>query len=362
MIRASNVVPTPLIEEPRRVSRPITYQSIQALRGIAAILVAIFHAGLRYDDTQGTFRVGNAGVDIFFVISGFVIWTVTSRRPTAPVVFLRHRLVRLVPMYWIVTLIIVAGAAFVPSAFPHMHITATDVALSMAFFPHLSPSTGEIEPVLGQGWTLNFEAFFYLIFAAVLMLPVRARFRAIAVALVILPLVGAAVMTQSVPPSVLLSPLLTEFLGGVCIARLAAGAWRPLAPWCWASVGIGFAGLVASSPAPGDDLARVLQYGVPAFLIVGGAVGLEAAGRLRIPKLAQLLGAASYSIYLTHTFAISILGKVWPSSLPNWEFMALATLLAIIGGTVVYALLENPLLAVMRGKSLPTMATLFEPS
>jgi exopolysaccharide production protein ExoZ len=362
MIPASPVAPTPLIEEPRRVIRPATYQSIQALRGIAAIMVTIFHAGLRYDPTETTFRVGNAGVDIFFVISGFVIWTVTIRRPTPPLVFLKHRFVRLVPMYWIVTLTMVAGALLVPSAFPHMHVTPSDVALSMAFLPHLSPSTGTFEPVLGQGWTLNFEVFFYLIFALVLLLPARTRFRAIAAALAVLPVVGVVVMTPAVPPTWLLNPLLIEFLGGVCIAWLAAGAWRPRAPWCWVALATGFAGLIFSSPAAGDDLARVLQYGVPAFLIVGSAVGLEAAGRLPIPKFALLLGAASYSIYLTHPFAISILGKIWPASFPPWAFITLATLLAVVAGTMVYALLENPLLAVMRGKRLPTMATLFVPS
>jgi exopolysaccharide production protein ExoZ len=362
MIPASPVAPTPLIEEPRRVSRPGTYQSIQALRGIAAIIVAIFHAGLRYDPSQSTFRVGNAGVDIFFVISGFVIWTVTVRRPASPLVFLKHRFVRLVPMYWIVTLAMVMGATLVPSAFPNMHITWPDVLLSMAFLPHLSPSTGTFEPVLGQGWTLNFEVFFYLVFALVLLLPLRARFRAIVAALVILPVLGEAVMTPSVPPTWLLNPLLIEFLGGLCIARLAAGDWRPRAAWCWASVVFGFAGLMAASPAGGDDLARVLQYGVPAFLVVGGAVGLEAAGKLQVPKFLQVLGAASYSIYLTHTFAISILGKIWPGSFPPWGFITLATLLAIMAGIAAYALLENPMLAVMRGKRLPTMSTLFVPS
>jgi exopolysaccharide production protein ExoZ len=178
----------------------------------------------------------------------------------------------------------------------------------------------------------------------------------------VLPLLGAGLMTPDVPPTWLLSPLLIEFLGGVCIARLAAGVWRPRAVWCWVALVTGFAALTQSAPAAGDDLARVVQYGVPAFLIVGSAVGLEAAGRLHIPKFPQLLGAASYSIYLTHPFAISLLGKVWLASFPVGGFITLATLLAILAGTLVYALLENPLLAVMRGKRLPTMATLFVPS
>ena len=347
---------------PRLHRRPGTYQSVQALRGVAAVLVTIFHAGLRFDHTQNTFRIGNAGVDVFFVISGFVIWTVTMRRPTPPLTFLAHRFVRLVPMYWIVTLIMVAGTVMVPAAFPHMHPTPGEVGLSMAFLPHLSSSTGTIEPVLGQGWTLNFEVFFYLVFALVLLLPAATRFGAIVAALLLLPVAGAFLVTDAVPVSLLLSPLLIEFLGGLCIARLAAGEWRPQAAWCWAAVAIGVALLLAAAPAAGDDLARTLQYGVPAFLIVGGAVGLEAVGGLTIPRWARLLGAASYSIYLTHTFTISLLGKFWPANLPVWGFIALATVLAAAVGTVVYAALENPLLALMRGRRPPSMASLFAPS
>lgn len=331
-------------------AHPGTYQSVQALRGVAALLVVIFHAGLRFDAAQTTFRIGNSGVDIFFVISGFVIWTVTARRRVDPLTFLKHRFVRLVPLYWMMTAVMVAGVVAVPSAFPHMHPMGNDVALSFAFVPHISPSTGAIEPVLGQGWTLNFEVFFYVVFAAVLLLPQAAWFPAMTGILLLLPVMGVFMATPRVPTTTLLSPLLIEFLGGLYIARLAYGTWRPPVIWCVVVTVVGVGLLLIAAPAADDDWARVLQYGLPAFLIVGGAVGLESAQRLRIPAWISLLGAASYSLYLTHTFAISLLGKVWPAALPAWAFILVAVVLAVLIGIVTYVVLESPLLALMRGK------------
>jgi exopolysaccharide production protein ExoZ len=331
-----------------------TFRSIQALRGIAALLVTIFHAGLRVDPAETIFRVGNAGVDIFFVISGFVMWTTTSSRATPPAIFLRHRFIRLVPMYWLATLAMVAGAALVPQAFPRAMYDVSHVLLSLGFVPHVGPDGG-MQPVLGQGWTLNFEVFFYLLFALALVLPVQRRFVALAIFLLALPVLrgfaqSAGVVAEDQPWMLLLSPLLIEFLGGIALAVLVLRGWRPRGAWGWGAMALG-AALLALLPTPpaDDDLQRLWHFGGPALLIVGGAVAAELAGSLRIGRLAMLLGAASYSIYLSHTFAISALGKLWPASLPGTAFMATATLFALIAGVLVYAWIEQPLLGVMRG-------------
>jgi exopolysaccharide production protein ExoZ len=337
------------LSKPTRLSeieRGGSFQSIQALRGIAAVMVMIFHAGLRFDQSEMTFRIGNAGVDIFFIISGFVMWTVAARRPSDPLVFLRRRFVRLVPLYWLWTVAVIAAWALIPSAFPRMHPTVGHVALSLAFLPHLSPDSGRITPVLGQGWTLNFEVFFYVLFAAGLMLPSRTRFGFMVALLLLLPLARHVV---EVPAASLLSPLLVEFLGGIILARLVIGGLRPDALLCWGCVTIGVVLLIFAAPAADDDLARLFQYGVPAFLIVGGAVGAELAGSLSVGKLPRWLGDASYSIYLTHAFFISALGKLWPTDLAPWIFLLSATTFALLLGLAAYALVERPLLALLRG-------------
>ncbi len=252
---------------------PGTFESIQALRGAAALLVVIFHAGLHFDPSEATFRIGNAGVDVFFVISGFVMWTVTARRPTSPTAFLHQRVIRLVPMYWVFTLAMLVFWLVLPREFPHMHPDPWHYLLSLAFVPHISPDTGQVLPVLGQGWTLNFEIFFYILFAAVLLLPSARRFGAITAMLLILPVSGLFLATPDIPATTLLSPLLIEFLGGILLAWLVADGVRPRIAWCWGAVAAGVVLLAFAAPGRNDNWARLLEYGLPALLLVGGLVG-----------------------------------------------------------------------------------------
>jgi exopolysaccharide production protein ExoZ len=253
-------------------------------------------------------------------------------------------------LYWIFTLAMLVASAAIPSAFPHMRPDFMHTVLSLAFIPHVSPDTGLIMPALGQGWTLNFEVFFYLLFALVLLLPAPRRLPAIAATLLALPVLGLFLLTPAVPVTTLLSPLLVEFLGGIVIARLVIGGVRLPQAWCWLCIGVGVAALCVASPRADDDAARLLEYGVPAFLIVAGAVAAECRGTLRIGTLPRLLGDASYSIYLSHTFVISAVGKVWPSWSPRWAFLIAATLCSVPVGIAVYRLLERPMLAVLRGR------------
>ena len=105
--------------------------------------------------------LGQAGVDVFFVISGFIMWMVTAE-PVGPAQFLWHRVVRIVPLYWIATLIMAA----------HRSSSVSDTVNSLLFWPYRD-ANDELWPVLVQGWTLNFEMFFYLLFAAALIIPRR---------------------------------------------------------------------------------------------------------------------------------------------------------------------------------------------
>jgi exopolysaccharide production protein ExoZ len=344
------------------VNRDGTFLSIQVLRGIAAILVTIFHAGQHFDPAETTFRIGNAGVDIFFVISGFVMWTVTARRPTSPATFLRHRFVRLVPLYWLFTLLMVGGEVLVPAAFPRVHpidwhVLVSHVLPSLLFIPHVSPDNVLPLPVLAQGWTLNFEVFFYVMFAIVLALPAQRRLVAIAAALIALPLAHAVLPVEGVPVATLLSPLLIEFLAGIAIARLVVQGCRPGSLWGSAGLALGIVLLLTASPGRDDDLARLLQYGVPATLIVGGAVAIELSGRLRVGRLPLLLGGASYSIYIVHTLAISLIGKAWPAFLPPTAFLVAATLFATLAGIATYLCVEQPLLNWMRPNRPATLVS-----
>jgi exopolysaccharide production protein ExoZ len=331
-----------------------TYQSIQALRGIAAILVTLVHAFERSLHSESAFRIGNAGVDIFFIISGFIMWTVTCRNPPSATSFLRHRLIRLVPLYYLFTFALLLAWLAIPKAFPNMAPPSfAHIMLSAAFIPHFDARGGGL-PVLGQGWTLNFEMFFYLLFAIGLTLPRQQRFGFIAAVLLGLALLGlghSEHMVQNFPPLQLLSPMLLEFLGGIAIGFWAENGWRPAKAWFWLLVGAGtFLLLLLPNPTIGDDWARALFFGGPAFLIVAGGVGIEIKSqKIKIGNLPLLLGAASYSLYLSHTFVISIVGKVLDGA-PAWLAISIETILALAVAIGAYRWLEQPLQNILRGR------------
>ena len=153
--------------------------SIQYLRAVAALLVVFYHTIYQIKEYQGLFesgiwRFGASGVDIFFVISGFIMWVTAAARPTRPLAFMRNRIVRIVPMYWIVTLGLFTLSSILPNAIMIVDTTPGHLARSLLFIPHPDPAQPErLWPLLLTGWTLNYEMFFYSIFACALLLPRR---------------------------------------------------------------------------------------------------------------------------------------------------------------------------------------------
>ena len=149
-------------------ARDGTVVPIQILRAVAAIAVVVSHAAQNLDrfaiapNTSHFFVSGAAGVDLFFVISGFVM--VYASEPlfgsaSGAVTFLYHRIVRIVPLYWLATTFYVIVAVLLPglgTAYP-----IRTVAASFLFIPTLLPDGG-IHPVVLQGWTLNYEMLFYV--------------------------------------------------------------------------------------------------------------------------------------------------------------------------------------------------------
>jgi len=320
------------------MAEPRTWLSIQHLRGLAALSVVLFHA---CQWSQLPFSICAAGVDVFFVISGFVMWTVTAGRAVKPRDFVNRRVLRVAPLYWLVTLVLVAGALIAPTRFPEVKPEWTHVLLSLAFIQHINPD-GLPFPILPPGWTLNYEAVFYLVFAAGLLIASETRrLWALTVALTALALAGFAW-----PPAyqMLLNPMFLEFLAGVWLARLAQRGILPDRAIGWVLLGLGlvlFAGIELSRIDP--DLWRPMVWGAPALMVVAGAVSIEADGGW--PPIAGLrtLGDASYSLYLTHTLSVGALAM----TLGAWNpplFIPAALLVAVAVGLATYFLVEKPLL------------------
>jgi exopolysaccharide production protein ExoZ len=313
--------------------------TIQYLRAVAAIGVVIFHIGEVF---HFHLQFGATGVDVFFVVSGFIMWMVSRQREASASKFVKKRLVRIVPLYWLVTIFLATCAHLRPNLFPLDHPSTGHVLLSLLFLPHLGPD-GELYPMVTQGWTLNYEMFFYFLFAVTLARFRKYQFYALTALLLGSILCGYLIHPSSPAGEAYTSPLLMEFLAGIYICRAWLDKTVLSRKAAWTAIAMGVAGITATyvlnAPLP-----RVIGSGVPAALIVLGAVSLE--GRKSVPKIAvlKMLGDASYSIYLTHWFAwvaVSIgVAKLGGSlSLATYCVTICA---AIIGGMATYVFVERP--------------------
>jgi peptidoglycan/LPS O-acetylase OafA/YrhL len=339
-----------------------TFDSIQGLRAVAALSVVGYHVQPRLE------RLGwhgywpewlAVGVDVFFVISGFIMWTTASERNLPPLQFVMGRLVRIAPLYWIVTALTVVLLAFAPQLVASGRFDPMHAAASFAFFPSLHPVLQVMEPVVPQGWTLNTEMEFYALFALALFLSKRARVVAIPLALVALCIVGRSASPQTAL-GFYTSGIILEFGFGVLLGVAVAAGWRAPSAVALAALAAGAVALPATWPLVLADTApRWLAAGLPAALVVVGAVGLELNGRLRPGRGLLVLGDASYAIYLVHGLFLTAFSFVWAraglttQALNAVAFAILAFVVAVSGGVAVHYAVERPMTKALRRVFLP---------
>jgi exopolysaccharide production protein ExoZ len=306
------------------------FYSIQALRGIAAIMVAIFHF------FPSKFTVGAAGVDLFFVISGFIMGTVgISEKPLR---FLTNRAIRIAPLYWLFTFVMCAGA--VAGVYSNFTFDASRLIKSMLFIPHFD-AEGHAWPLMVVGWTLNLEVFFYIIFAVGLSF--RRPLVITAAVLSAMVAIGYIFETPSAALTLWTSPLLLEFIVGLLLSRVALSSKLGLP-----AVLIGIAILAATNVfSLFDSSYRIFVWGIPAVLIVCGCLAIERAGAwpCLVLKPLQSVGDASYSLYLSHGFLAAAVHKFFGKAfMPS----AIGLALAIFGAIAIYRFVEKPLLRLLR--------------
>ena len=317
---------------------------VQYLRAVAALGVVVFHAVER---TGGHFAIGAAGVDIFFVVSGFIMWVLVEARPSSASAFLRDRVERIVPLYWIATAVMVAGG--LAGLFPSMRLDAFHVFGSFAFIPHFSPSDGGLWPVLVQGWTLNYEMFFYVLFAAFLSLSSGRRLAVMACLFVGLVGLGLLFAPESAALRIYTSPLLLEFLIGAFIGKLWRAGMIPTPGAGWSLIAIGIAGFAFVGWTNIGFNAYVLGPLAGGLLV--GVLALEKAGLVRRFGAAAYLGDASYSIYLWHTMAISVVAKLAGAlALPVPLAAGLAVGAGVAIGLACHECLEKPITAFFKDR------------
>lgn len=287
------------------VTRPTPLPLIQVLRALAAVMVAAGHAqfevaglaartGLAF--TPAAWLPWPAGVDVFFVISGFIIVHAAAPlhgRADARWTFLAHRIARVVPLYWLATTFVLALAWARPGLLGTGAEGPGYLAASYLFWP-MARADGAVQPLYSLGWTLNYEMAFYVLFALVLPLGRRAAVLGVLALLAGLVVIGRVLGPLPVAPAFWSDPIVLEFACGAGLALARQEGLRLPGPARLALAVAGLALLSLAGEAPA--LPRCLAWGGPAaFLVAAAALGPAGeAGRWINPAIA--LGDASYAL------------------------------------------------------------------
>ncbi len=316
---------------------------IQYLRGIAAMAVVLGHITLAQSQIFADFApvlpviTGFWGVDLFFVISGFIIIHITADLPAGSaeaISFFKQRLIRIVPAYWFYTLLsvvisVVAGLAV---------YSLGDVVKSLLFI-----KAGW--PVLMVGWTLTYEMLFYMLFGFfVLIFDQKKRMAAVMLCLASLALFGAMTDDKKGLLQYYANPIILEFIAGMVIGFFYSESSEmksaPLLAMILGSLAI----LIADSLFDVDALVkyRVIVWGISAALIVWGAVHLKVKNTFRILKK---MGDISYSMYLCHVPIMGCVAIVVKEITSEGEspvplFVGLTTVLVFIVSELSYKIIE----------------------
>jgi exopolysaccharide production protein ExoZ len=345
--------------------------SIQILRAVAALFIVIGHSqgaaqqlgalsGLPC--TPWSPVPWGAGVDIFFVISGFIIFYTSERYEDALQgrrLFISHRLARIVPLYWLCTFLFLGLVVLKKSlGFAQSDELPSHLAIltSLLFFPfsNIPLPNGLAFPIYNLGWTLNYELFFYALLALCLARSRGQSVPRILYAICCIAALGLIFKPSLLPFSFWSQPIILEFGMGIGIAvAFRRSVVLPL-PVRFAMIVLGIS-LLLLCPfgQPGafegtnfNDLSRVLMWGIPAALIVAGAaLGPDIKGAWSSPFVA--LGNASYSLYLLHPFVIIAFSALFRrtgffSALPLPAFVGLVIIVASIVAIVSYHAFERP--------------------
>lgn len=328
--------------------------SIQVARGVAALLVVLYHASRmvslpQYAGEQGfdgLFAFGHAGIDFFFVLSGFIIYFVHHGdlgHPQALPHYAWRRVTRIYPGYWLITaaMLVLLIAKHDPS------LTIRHILLSIFLIAdtHL--------PLLEVGWTLIFEMMFYAVFALGIL-----NFR-LGVAAIVLwaVLIVAGVGTGSAYPILRTASSYRgmEFVIGIGAAMIVLNS--PVrSPLLILAAGI--AGFLATGFAENAGLlswnavSTNMLFATTAGVMIVGMAAAEQKGSLKVDRVSEFFGGMSYLLYLVHplivgqTFhALQFAGVV--HAIPGWASVLLASACAILVAGLLYRYFEQPVLAAL---------------
>lgn len=322
------------------------YDGVQALRFFAALLVVVthsyFYASERLGAGQMLWDNGTRGVDIFFVISGFVMVVSSHNLIDAPLgwaKFAIQRVTRIVPLYWLVTFFKVVVMLLSTGFVLHSTLDLGNVVKSFLFIPY-TVTPDKIGVLVGVGWTLVFEMFFYFVFSFALL--IRANiYIFVGVIMGLLSALSLALPEKHTAWMFLFQPLVLEFWFGMLVGYFALNN-KFIAFRYAAIVSILAALWIVIFPGGLDPMASMMVIGIPATLLVYSVVSLEPYLRNKIPNVILFFGAASYSLYLFHPIIVPIVPTLLNKLHVPEIFLSvpLSLLVALVTAAFVYRYIE----------------------
>ncbi|MFL9982287.1 acyltransferase family protein [Paraburkholderia sediminicola] len=350
-----SVVGSMVIKIKNHGNKSQTITSIQFLRAIAALLVLIWHVRTKSAQVGGNllswYDFGFVGVDVFFVISGFIMCFIYARSRTgikSLSTFWVRRIFRIFPLYWVLTCIALCIFMLDPSNV-NSSGGATNIWKSFLLIP------GKDKFLIENGWTLSYEMYFYALFSLAFLSPKKLRS-----AISIMTLISSIVSLNflHLPGREFFSnQILLEFAGGIVIylgcRRLSDRPCGGVGAFCAI---VGMAALVfqheTSSVLPGE---QVLTAGFPAMLFVFGIVLNEDALKRYPLRLMKKLGDSSYSMYLSHPFTVAAAGHMFRKlglashgSIVEASYWLAVISVTLVVGIGVHQFIETPLVALSR--------------
>lgn len=349
-------------------------EGLQYLRGIAALMVVFFHSRSYFSEVPQWSHIGARGVDIFFVLSGFIMaYTTRHVEHGVPAIkasleFLSNRFIRIVPLYWIALLwtsraywmnwlsISNSPAELLSNLSPEM----ISIFKDFAFIPHFSideDEQGEVFPILIQGWTLNYEMFFYVLFGVALLF---GKYRLISASLVLYALyaLGKIFTFHDLTTLFYTSPSLIQFVFGMVVYEIYLKTQHMSFTRSALLVACVFGFMLLFSGSKVNDK---LVMGVAAAIIVW--VFIHAFRDIHNVAL-KVLGDASYSIYLFHAAAFEGVRYVIKhlaldsSGFFNSLLIVMSQVAAGVAvGIIIYYAIEKPILKMLRGVSRRVFST-----
>jgi peptidoglycan/LPS O-acetylase OafA/YrhL len=333
---------------------------IQLLRAVAAFLVMASHLASidrKYSVdpvTPAWLDVGMTGVDLFFVISGFIMTLLAAdarRGPGATAAFLFSRAGRIYPLYWVVATVVTVLWFYRPEMVFSSDPSPPDLVKSFLLWPESRL------PLLAVAWTLIHEMYFYLVFAILLLLPRNWLLPGL-IAWGGIVVLGQGLGWSSAGPEARLAvhALTFEFIAGA-LAGMAFLRWRGRLGALAVTVGgagfvctaafVAASGLFREDPFWTSSWLRPLLFAAPAALLTYGLAAMDERGR-PAPRIASALGDQSYALYLTHILSLSAAGRIWamlPQSTAPWDnvlALAAATLATYLAAEIAYRLIDRP--------------------